>query len=72
MRIYLDIRDDIKPETALECVKQVVEAGKISNDGKSYCWLTTFSDGKEELIVCTRPYRKNTCFAIYKEHRNEN
>ena len=42
MKIHLDIRNDISPTIALECVKQVIMQGKISASGKSYCYATTF------------------------------
>ena len=34
----IDIRDEIPPEIALECVKQVVKEGKVSTgeNGKKY------------------------------------
>lgn len=48
MKIHLDIKHDISPTIALECVKQVIARGKISNNGKSYCYATIFntSDGE--------------------------
>lgn len=66
MKIHIDIRNDISQTVALECVKQVIEQGKISNDGKSYCYLTTFKYGDEEIWVHPRPYRKTDCFLVYK------
>ena len=69
MRIYLDIRDNINPTTALECVKKVIEQGKISNNGKSYSYATLFDTNKGEIMVATRQYRKNNCFLIYDTRR---
>lgn len=66
MKIHLDIRNDISPEIALECVKQVIAQGKISNNGKMYCYATTFSTNEGEIWIATRPYRKSDCFVIYK------
>lgn len=69
MKVEIDIRDGIKPEIALECVKQVIQGGKVSRgeNGKMYyCWATTFHTLSDELIVYTRQYRKNDCFMIYK------
>lgn len=67
MRIEIDIRDGIAPEIALECVTMVVREGRISNDGKSYCWATTFSVGDEKIAVITRNYRKNDCFIVKRD-----
>ena len=67
MKIHLDIRSDISPTLALECVKQAIGRGKISADGKSYFYATTLFDTNEgEVLVAARPYRKSDCFLIYK------
>lgn len=69
MKVEIDIRDGIKPEIALECVKRVIQGGKISvgENGKMYyCWATTFDTPLGELVVYTRQYRKNDCFMVYK------
>ena len=67
MKIHLDIRNNISPTLALECVKQAIGRGKISADGKSYCYATTLFDTNEgEVLVAARPYRKSDCFLIYK------
>lgn len=69
MKVEIDIRDGIKPEIALECVKRVIQSGKVSvgENGKMYyCWATTFDTPLGELVVYTRQYRKNDCFMVYK------
>lgn len=67
MKIHLDIRDNISPTLALECVKQAIERGKISADGKSYCCAAIFDTDEGKIWVVTRPYRKSSCFLIYKK-----
>ncbi len=66
MKIHIDIRNDISPTVALECVKQVIVRGKISNDGKSYCYATTFDTNEGEIWVHQRLYRKSGCFLVHK------
>ena len=66
MKIHLDIRDNISPTIALECVRQVIAQGKISNNGKSYCYAAIFDTDEGKIWVVTRPYRKSSCFLIYK------
>ena len=66
MKIHIDIRHDISPTIALECVKQVIKAGKMSVNGKSYCYATTFDTNDGEVWVAVRPYRKSDCFLVYK------
>lgn len=66
----INIRDDIEPTLALELVKRVVRHGKVSKgeNGKYYyCWVTEFEVNDEVLIVCTRQYRKDDCFTVYKK-----
>lgn len=69
MRVEIDIQDGISPEVALEAVKQVIQAGKISNDTKGslyYCWATTFETSEGYIGVFTREHRKNDCFRVQK------
>lgn len=58
----IKIEDSINDLTAISLVKKVIEEGKISGDGKSYCYLTLFGN----IAVETRQYRKTPCFRVYK------
>lgn len=75
MRIEIEISDGINPVTALQCVEQVVNAGKISK-GKNgmpyYCWGTSFLTHEGPIMVHTRNYRKNNCFLVYLDKHHEN
>lgn len=66
MKIHIDIRHDISPTIALECVKQVIKAGKMSANGKYYCYATTFDTNEGEVWVVARPYRISDCFLVKK------
>ena len=69
-KIQIEIRDDINPSIAVQCVKQVIDMGRISHDskgGEHYCWATRFASTKGNLVVSVRPYTKNDCFVVYKE-----
>ena len=66
MKIHLDIRDDISPTIALECVREVVADGRVSNNGKMYCYATQFDTSTGRIWVITRRYRKSDCFLIKK------
>ena len=59
----IKIEDGIDDLTAITLVKQVIEQGKTSNNGNSYCCLTLFGD----VIVETRQYRKSPCFSVFKK-----
>lgn len=71
MKIHIDIRHNISPTIALECVRQVIARGKISANGKSYCYATTFDTDEGEIWVSIRPYRKSDCFLVYKNIMEE-
>ena len=58
----IKIEDGIDDLTAISLVKQVIEHGKVSNNGNSYCYLTMFGDTCVETIL----YRKSPCFRVYK------
>ena len=58
----IKIEAGIDDLTAVSLVKQVIEQGKISNNGNSYCFLSIFGD----IVVETRQYRKSPCFRVYK------
>ena len=62
LTMTIKIEDGIDDLTAISLVKQVIEQGKISNNGNSYCYLTLFGN----ICVETRQYRKSPCFRVYK------
>lgn len=59
----IKIEDGIDDLTAVSLVKQVIEQGKISDNGNSYCYLTLFGN----ILVETRQHRKSPCFRVYKK-----
>ena len=78
MKIEIEIRDNIAPDIALDCVRSVITDGKISKGEKEkmyYCWATIFTivpkddTNKYQLTVATQQYRKNDCFVVYKENQ---
>ena len=64
----IKIEGGIGDLTAITLVKQVIEQGKISDSGNSYCYLTLFGD----IVVETRQYRKSPCFRVYKQKSYDN
>jgi hypothetical protein len=54
-RLIVNIEDeDITDQFAMSMVKSVVTMGKISNDGKSYCYATTFGHGEYAVEAISR------------------
>ena len=44
-RLIINIRDGVSEAKAIRHVAQVIEEGRVSNEGKQYCYVTTFMDG---------------------------
>lgn len=63
--------DGIVEDEAVSKVELVMEAGKISADGKSYCYATRIGD----RMIVTREPRKSSpntyTFYVYKEARRQ-
>lgn len=63
MKIIIHINDKVRPEVALEKVRDVILGGRVSNDnaGKQYCWVTTFgSNGHKKTVVYSKGHRKGS------------
>jgi len=43
-RIIINLGDDVNAVDALALVYAVVKGGRVSNDGKNYCYITKFSE----------------------------
>ena len=71
MRITIDIKNELSPSIALECVKRVINQGRVSGNGKYFCYATLFDTADGEVCVVTNPNRKTDCFWVYKTF-NEN
>lgn len=69
-RITITVEDDIADADALQLALQVVGGGKISGNGKYYCYATEFKhpNYKETIMVYTSPRVKeqNVSFTIMK------
>ena len=63
----IKIEDNISDIVAISLVKEVIEQGKISNNGTSYCYLTVFGN----ICVQASQYRKTPCFRVYKNENME-
>ena len=65
IRIKYD--DDISDELASRLVLSVIHEGKISNEGKSYCYATVFNVNGTEHKVVANDKTKSTMFYVTKE-----
>lgn len=64
-RIIVTVEEGVDPVRALRCAAHVVELGRISADGRRYCWVSTFSDG---IVVLTRERGKGDSFIVRREN----
>lgn len=49
-KIIIDNRSSQTDEQAIQKVLSVMELGRVSNNGKQYCYITAFSD---DVLVAT-------------------
>lgn len=59
--------DEISDELASRLVLSVIHEGKISNEGKSYCYATVFKVDGTEYKVVANDKTKSTMFYVTKE-----
>lgn len=62
IRIKYD--DDISDEFASQLVWSVINQGKISNEGKSYCYVTVFNVNGTEYDVLANDKTKSIMFHV--------
>ena len=68
-KFIIHIEDGVDEVTALECVKQVVSLGRISNDDKQYCYVTTLVTQYGEVLVATELNKSSDTFYVkFKEN----
>lgn len=65
LRIKYD--EDISDELASQLVWSVINQGKISNEGKSYCFVTVFKVNGTEYKVVANDKTKSLMFYVTKE-----
>jgi hypothetical protein len=67
-KIIIDNQSDLDDEMAVILVKRVISNGRISNEGKQYCYLTGFTiatpEGDKEYNVATDLNKKSDKFII--------
>jgi hypothetical protein len=55
----------------MELVKRTIEMGRISNDGKQYCYLTSYEIDKQEYHLVTDLRKCSDVFTFYKTSKNK-
>jgi hypothetical protein len=69
-RIIINNRTELSEEDAILLVYQVIKMGRISNDGKQYCYVSAFGGDNNRYCVATDLRKKSDSFVIYKDKNN--
>jgi hypothetical protein len=63
-RVIVSVDASVSVPHALRAVAVVVEEGRISNDGKDYCYAVRFKDG---TMVSTRRNKASDTFHVWED-----
>ena len=66
-KLIIDNRADLSDYEALELVQEVILGGRISNDGKQYCYLSSIVIENKKYMVSTDLNKKSDRFVITQE-----
>jgi hypothetical protein len=64
MKFIIKNMSELDELQCLKIVMGVVEMGRISNEGKQYCYVTTWTVNDKEYICSTGLNKKSDCFVI--------
>lgn len=69
-KFIIKVDDSVPDMHAADCVAAVIKQGKISDEGKSYCYVTTFKTG---IVVATLGTKSNgtTSFKVYQQRQSD-
>lgn len=68
-KIIIEIENNVPQDVAIQCVSRVIADGRISNDGKNYCYATDFITKIGDVCVYVRPKSKHDSFIVKKIER---
>ena len=66
--IRIKYKEGISDHLAIQLVESVIRQGKISNEGKNYCFATSFNVNGSEYMVVANDKTKSEMFYITKEN----
>ena len=66
MKLIIEDRTDLSLNDVLAFVHSVISAGRISNNGTQYCYLTAFDLHGRVFHVATDLNKKSDKFTIYE------
>ena len=63
-KVIIDNQSDLSDIEAMDMVATVMTGGRVSNDGKQYCYATTFTVDHERYAVYTDLNKKSDKFLL--------
>lgn len=66
-KIIIDNRSDLDIHVCLNVVQSVINMGRISNDGKQYCYCSSFKYDGNDYMVSTDLNKKSDRFVIQNQ-----
>ena len=63
-KLIIQNDSDLPDSEVLQYVACVVRAGRVSNNGKQYCYASRWPDG---IVVCTSKNEKSDRLVVYRE-----
>lgn len=71
-KLIIDNQTDLSEIEVFPYIWEIINQGKISNNNKQHCYVTTFKDG---IVVCSFLNKKSERLLVYKDkwqERNNN
>jgi hypothetical protein len=68
-KFIIDIRDDIGDYEAIQCLMSVLASGRISGDGRLYCYHTEFCNGIHVSVMEKRKGSSTDKFIIHLNNK---
>ena len=65
-KIIIENRSSVSDNVAISLVQRVITKGRVSNDGKQYCYATVFRNPEQdgEIAVYTDLNKKSDRFVV--------
>lgn len=71
-KLIIRNESDLEILDVLTILKRVISYGRISNNGKQYCFLMSFSVGSKEYHIVSDLNEKSDRFTIYNVTNKKN
>lgn len=66
MKLIIDIQNGVSTHVALQCVERVINDGRTSGNGTSYCYASLFITQEGDVWVYARNNKSSDTFIVEK------